>query len=193
MKITLALSILSIFAMGHAFAQTSTEAILDLSGSVSEQLAIDIDSPSGANSGCINPSHECNSDVGELTSLILDDQVAQIGVMSNNGYNIEMYSDNGGLLGQQAGVNSNQLDQYKLGWDDVNLAQFPPQSADASGSVKMLPTSVAPGTYECSLLSGCPGTATARHSIHFTQAANPSLPYGTYADKVHFVIVDGTN
>ena len=182
-----ALSILSMFAfMSAAHATLSTEAILDLTGSVTEQLAIDIDSPTGTGSACQAGNHECNSDLGELTNAIADTIVAKVGVLSNNGYQIFMYSDNGGMQGQVVGVNDSYNDPYSLGWENVGAAQT--VGAGVGAKAGMLATPKALGTYECSLDAGCPGTPTARHEIHLTKAANPSLGAGAYADKVHFII-----
>jgi hypothetical protein len=184
-----ALSIVSLFAiMGSAQAQPtlSTTAVLDLTGDVAQQLAIDIDSPTGTGSGCMAGNHECNSDLGELTKAIPDLVVAKIGVMSNNGYQIFMTSQNGGMKGAQAGINDSYTDPYSLSWE---TNAFP---VAAGTRQPFLPVAVASGTFECSLDAGCPTgvTPTARHAVHLSKAAHPNLGYGHYTDKVTFLIED---
>ena len=183
MKKLLVLS--AFFAMvsgGAASAATSVDGILTLNGSVASQLAIDIVSDS-----CDALNQNCSKAVGELTAGYVSQNVGTIGVLSNDGYRVRFYSDNGGFKGQATG-NSSQLQPYKLAWEVITAAVTAPLGSAAIKGLQ--PTATAVGSYECSLFAGCPQAATARHNILLSTAINQALSSGAYQDKVHFHIVN---
>lgn len=181
MKKLLVLSVLFLIAGGSAKAATSVDGILTLNGSVAPQLAIDIVSDS-----CDALNQNCVKSVGELTTGTASLNVGTIGVLTNDGYKIRFYSDNGGFKGQAAG-NSSQLQNYKLAWEVITAAVPPPKGAANIGPFMPAPTAI--GSYECSMVAGCPQAATARHNVLMSMSANQSLSSGAYQDKVHFHII----
>lgn len=180
----LSLSFMSLLASNVSFAVSDGPVELNLSGSVAAQISIDISE--GITSGGTSTSQ--SSDVGDLKTSKSDVKVASLGVLTNNGYQIKMYADNGEFACDTVATPSctGRSLAYTLAMDALT-PQAPPVGSESAVAIH---PAVGEGEYECSLVSGCPGTASSRHDITLSTDGDPTLSLGNYKDRVLFVIQD---
>jgi hypothetical protein len=188
MKKLLVLSALVLMAVGGVARadDTSKDAILNLTGSVTPKLAIDISEGDTCDTG----NHVCSRELGEMTQGFAGLKVASLGVEANDGYRVLFYSENGGMLGQDSGNNTVTQD-YKLAWEDIGSAVPVSAVAGQAAQGPFQPTATAIGSYECSLAASCPAAPSARHDVLLSMDQNLQLSAGKYADVIHFHIVNG--